>query len=331
LKSVYTLKDVSYAYEDEPVLRVGHLEIPEGMIVGLVGPNGSGKTTLLHILAFLAKPQHGQFNFFGQTVPDSDNLSMRRKVALLLQNPYLFHETVLANIVWGLRLRGIRPEKASKEAQEALEMVGLPDFGPRYAPSLSGGEAQRVALARSLALNPAVLLLDEPFNHMDREAVSLTENLVTTLCSERGITVIFTSHAIEKLQAVAHKVVHLWQGRLVPTGPDNLFKGVVRDGGLVFDTGGISVRLGESVPHGDFIAIDPSRISLSLDGLDPENMNVLPGKIVGLSEETLRVRVMLEVGERLVVFVPREDPVLERLKLGLSAKVIFSPRDVSIL
>jgi tungstate transport system ATP-binding protein len=331
MTSAYNLKDVTFAYGEEPVLRVGHLEIPEGNIVGLVGPNGSGKTTLLHILAFLTRPQRGQVQFFGQPVSNGDNLSMRRKVSLLLQNPYLFHENVLANIVWALRLRGIPTDEAKKTAQEALEMVGLPDFGNRYAPSLSGGEAQRVALARSLALKPAVLLLDEPFNHMDRESVRLTEDLVTKLCSDRGTTVVFTSHAVEKLQAVAHRVVHLRQGRLVPTGPDNLFKGVLSNGGLVFDTGRICISLDEPVFQGDFIAIDPSRISLSLASQSTENMNILPGKIVGLSEEAAQVRVVLDVGERLVVLVRHEDPLTEFLRLGLSANAVFSPRDVSIL
>jgi tungstate transport system ATP-binding protein len=327
----YTLKDVSFAYGDEPVLRIAHLEIAQGEIVGLVGPNGSGKTTLLHILSFVATPQHGQLEFFGQRVRDSDNLTIRRKVALLLQNPYLFHETVLANIVWGLRLRGVRTEEANETAQRALEMVGLRGFDQRYAPSLSGGESQRVALARCLALKPTVLLLDEPFNHMDREAVRLTEDLVVRLCRDHGTTVVFTSHAIEKLRAVAHRVVHLWQGRVVPAGPDNLFKGIVRDGGFVFDTGRLSVRLEEPGTQGDFIAIDPTRISISLDGQSREKTNTFSGKVIGLSDDNGRVRVVVDVGERLVAFVQYDDPVLRRLKLGVATNVVFEARDVSIL
>jgi tungstate transport system ATP-binding protein len=331
MTSAYSLKDVSFAYREEPVLRIPHMEIAQGEIVGLVGPNGSGKTTLLHILAFLAKPQQGQFEFFGHIVRDGDNRSDRRKVALLLQNPYLFHETVLANIVWGLRLRRIPKEEAKKTAQEALEMVGLSGFDQRYAPSLSGGESQRVALARSLALKPTVLLLDEPFNHMDREAVCLTEDLVVSLCRDHGTTVIFTSHAIEKLQAVAHRVVHLWQGRLVPTGPDNLFKGNLSHDGLVFDTGRLAVRLEEPVTRGDFIAIDPSRIAIGIDGHSCEKMNIFSGKVVGLSDENGRVRVVVDAGERLVAFLRYEDPVLPVLKLGLATNVCVGARDVSIL
>jgi tungstate transport system ATP-binding protein len=331
MTSAFTLKDVTFAYNDEPILRIGHLEIASGEIVGLVGPNGSGKTTLLHLLAFLTTPQHGRIEFFGQRIPAGDNQTIKRKVALLLQNPYLFHESVLANIVWGLRLRKVRKEEANKTAKEALEMVGLSGFEHRYAPSLSGGEAQRVALARSLALKPTVLLLDEPFNHMDREAVRLTEDLVVSWCRDHGTTVVFTSHAIEKLQAVAHRVVHLWQGRLVPTGPDNLFKGILSDDGLVFHTGRLSVRLAQRVSQGDFIAIDPSKISITLDGDYRGKTNTFLGKLIGLSDENGRVRVVVDVGERLVAFVQYEDPVFSSLKLGLATKVTFDARDVSIL
>jgi ABC-type sulfate/molybdate transport systems ATPase subunit len=328
---VYSLKDVTFAYNDEPVLRIAHLEISAGEIVGLVGPNGSGKTTLLHLLSFLKKPQSGQLEFFGEPVRNIDNPFMRRKVALLLQNPYLFHETVLANILWGLRLRGVKSEDAKKTAREALEMVGLSGFEQRYAPSLSGGEAQRVALARSLALKPSVLLLDEPFNHMDREAVRLTEDLVVRWRRDHGTTVVFTSHAIEKLQAVAHRVVHLWQGRIVPTGPDNLFKGILRDDGLVFDTGRLLVRLEQRVTQGDFIVIDPSKILLSADGDSPTRVNTFPCRVIGLSDENGRVKVVVDAGERLVAFVKYEDQVFERLKLGLTTNVSFEARDASIL
>lgn len=327
----YALTDVSFAYIDEPVLRIPFLEIARGDIVGLVGANGSGKTTLLHLLAFLNTPQHGQIEFFGQTVWNSANQSIRKKVALLLQNPYLFHETVLANIMWGLRIRGFRKDQAREAAQEALEVVGLSGFEHRYAPSLSGGESQRVALARSLALKPAVLLLDEPFNHMDRESVLLTEDLVIRLSQDQRTTVVLTSHAIDKLQAMAHRVVHLWQGRLVPTGPDNLFRGSLRDNGTVFDTGRLSILLEERVPMGDFIAIDPSQITIRLGNDFPEKANTFHGRIVGLSYENGRIRVVVETGERLVAFLPYSNPVVQNLRLGLEATVVFSSRHVSIL
>jgi ABC-type molybdate transport system ATPase subunit len=143
--------------------------------------------------------------------------------------------------------------------------------------------------------------------------------------------VVFTSHAIEKLQAVAHRVVHLWQGRIVPAGPDNLFKGIVREDGFVFDTGRLLVRFDKRIAQGDFIAIDPSRISISLDGYLREKANTFLGKVVGLSDENGRVRVVVDAGERLVVLVQYEDPVLPSLKLGLMTRVTFGASDLSIL
>ncbi len=331
MNSIYTLRDISFAYGADPVLRVNHLEITSGSIVALLGPNGSGKTTLLHILAFLDSPQEGHLEFFGQRVHGRNTLTMRRKVALLLQSPYIFHETVLDNIIWGLRIRSVSRERAHSIALNALERVGLGGFGPRYAPSLSGGEAQRVAMARAIALDPTVLLLDEPFNHMDREAVRLTEDIVAQLRHERGVTVVFTSHLIEKVHAVANQVVHLWQGRIAPTGPDNLFKGVLIDEGSRFNTGTLTIRLARSMTQGEFVAVDPSHVQLVLSGEPNGSVNSFHGRIVSLIEENGRVRVVVEAGERFVTFVRYEDRLMEHLVLGSSVGVTFASTDVTVL
>jgi len=327
----YTLKDVSFAYATEPVLWISELEIGQGEIVGLVGPNGSGKTTLLHLLAFLEKPQSGQVSFFGQPVHEADLLPVRRKVSLLSQSPYLFHESVLSNVVWGMRLRGIPAARARQAALAALDLVGLHGFGHRYARSLSGGESQRVALARALALEPSVLLLDEPFNHMDRQAVQQTEEMVNRLCSEHGVTVVFTTHSIDKVHVVAHRLIHLWQGRIVPTGPENLFKGVLKDRGRLFDTGGMSVQLANPVARGDFVAIDPSGIVVRLDGKGDTSPNTYFGTVVGLSQENERIRVLIDVGEHLTAFLSAGDQSGEALRLGMNVHVTLNPHAVSIL
>ncbi|MFH0824818.1 MAG: ABC transporter ATP-binding protein [Pseudomonadota bacterium] len=329
----YDLTDVSYGYGNEPVLRIPRLEIGQGEIVGLVGPNGSGKTTLLHLLAFLETPQQGEIKFFGTRVREADTVSLRRRVSMLLQNPYLFRENVLANIVWGLRIRKVSRVDAEKAALKALEVVGLHGFAGRYARSLSGGESQRVALAAALALEPAVLLLDEPHNHMDREAVNRTEEIVVRLCAERGTTVIFTGHAIEKVQSVAHRVIHLRMGRIVPTGPDNLFRGAIKAQGLVFDTGRITVHLDDAVHQGELLAIDPSKIRIRLDA-GPEaqgNPNTYAGTVVGLSYENGRVRAVVDAGERLNAFIDDEDALIRDLRLGLRINVFLEAGAASII
>jgi tungstate transport system ATP-binding protein len=327
----YTIKDLSFAYTVEPVLRISELEIGRGEIVGLVGPNGSGKTTLLHILAFLETPQRGEITFFGRPVSQSDLVAVRRRVALLLQSPYLFHESVLSNILWGMHLRGVKPAKARQAALKALDLVGLQGFGHRYARSLSGGESQRVALARALALEPSVLLLDEPFSHMDRQAVQQTEEIVNRLCCDNGVTVVFTTHAIEKVHVVAHRLIHLWQGRMVPTGPENLFKGVLKNKGTLFDTGNILVQLENPAARGDYIVIDPSGIGIQLDGTGETPPNTYSGTVKGLSQENERVRVVIDVGEDVTAFLAAGDPISGALRLGMHVTVAVGPYAISVL
>ncbi len=331
MNSAYRLREISYSYGGPPVLEIGELEIPQGEIVALVGPNGSGKTTLLHLLAFLEVPQSGGITFFGDEFHKRDLLALRRKVGLLLQNPYLFHETVLSNMVWGLRLRGISGRKAQRAALTALEMVGLAGFEHRYARSLSGGESQRVALARALVLEPSVLLLDEPSNHMDRESAERAEQIVLDLNRNQGKTIVVATHAVDKILALAHRVIHLWQGKVFPAAPENLFRGVLRERGLVFDTGNMSVHLEAPAIRGNVITIDPSQIDLKCDLPEPGSMNAFPGTVVSLTTDNGRVRVEVDAGERLRVLVPTDNEIVPQLRLGGSVTVVVRGTGVRII
>lgn len=215
MTAAYRLRNVTYTYGGPPALEIHEMEIFEGEIVALVGPNGSGKTTLLHLLAFLETPQTGEIEFFGEKAHPGNLLGLRRKAGLLLQNPYLFHETVMSNLTWGLRLRGLSGQDAKRAALRVLEMVGLAGFENRYARSLSGGESQRVALARALVLEPTVLLLDEPSNHMDRTSAERTEEIVLDLNRKHGRTVVIATHAMDRRLPSSHRVIFLSEGKSI--------------------------------------------------------------------------------------------------------------------
>ncbi|HMK36519.1 MAG TPA: ABC transporter ATP-binding protein [Desulfomonilaceae bacterium] len=330
MTTAYSLTNIEYSYGGPPAIEIGALEVAQGEIVALVGPNGSGKTTLLHVLAFLEIPQIGEIRFFGEEFRKGNLLTLRRKVGLLLQNPYLFHETVLANVAWGLRLRGVSGQKAQNMASQALELVGLSGFGDRYARSLSGGESQRVALARALVLDPAVLLLDEPSNHMDRESAERTEALVEKLNKEQGKTVIMATHAVDSAQSLAHRVIHLRQGRVFRAAPDNLFRGVLKEQGAIFSTGKIEVRLEAPAVEGDFICIDPSSIDILLKGPQLEVMNVFRGTVVGLSAENGRIRVEVDAGERFRVTISSDWDPASQLSLGSEVFLVPKPDGISL-
>jgi len=220
----YKLSSIQVLYGDILGLAVDELTIAAGGLHVLVGSNGSGKSTLLGILAFLNKPEHGEISFDGVPVDwESGECSLlRKRVTLLHQNPYMFSGTVAANVAFGLVARGIGKEHTRSVVRESLERVGLPGFEQRNAKRLSGGETRRVALARALACNSEVLLLDEPLTHVDRASAALLEDLVATLASG-GITVVMSSHDERLGSRLGGKVVRLEDGRLDPIAGQSPF------------------------------------------------------------------------------------------------------------
>lgn len=321
MTSAYRIEHLEFFYASRPVIAVDSFDVPAGEALALVGPNGSGKTTLLHLLAFVESAQQGKITFFGEPVTRDNLTACRRRVGLLLQNPYLFHSSVLANITWGLSLRGIRGDKALRAAREALDLVGLSGFEHRYARSLSGGEAQRVALARALVLEPEVLLLDEPWNHMDRESIRRTEAALWELNRHQGRTLILTTHQLQGAQSLADRILHLHQGKLIPVAPDNLFRGTLGNHGVSFHTGSIEVVLPEPAREATFVAVDPTKLLLSAEEL-PEQQNTFPGKIVALAQEHNRIRVTVQAGESFQVLLNNDQDLPLNPQLGQSVTVI---------
>jgi tungstate transport system ATP-binding protein len=192
---MYRLHSIRKRYGSNVALDIEELTIAEGRLYTLTGANGAGKSTLLTMLAFLAPPTSGEIFYAGKRV-DWNHGSVeeyRRKVTLLHQSPYLFGGSVHDNVAFGLKVRGIPGEEQGRIVDRALDDVGLQGFRDRKARELSGGEAQRVAMARALALAPEVLLLDEPLANIDRETAGLLETVIASLPA-RGTTVVMTTH-----------------------------------------------------------------------------------------------------------------------------------------
>ncbi len=228
---LYQLNSIRKSYGDREALAIDRLAIEEGRCYTLTGPNGSGKSTLLQILAFLVPPSAGELIFCGERVAweNSTLLRLRRQVTLLHQAPYLFTTSVQANVAFGLRARRITRAEERRMVDEALEMVQLSGFQKRKARELSGGEAQRVAMARALALKPKVLLLDEPLANVDRTTSELLEKVIVSLPAQ-GTSVIITTHDPEHRQRFGADRIHLVAGRLAaPPQPAMLHKGETPD------------------------------------------------------------------------------------------------------
>jgi tungstate transport system ATP-binding protein len=211
---LYTLRNIRQIYNGRPVLDLAELDVPERSILGLTGHNGSGKSTLLRILAFLEDPVSGSVTYAGRPAGTRD-AALRREVTLLTQEPYLLKRSVLGNVGYGLKLRG---GDGRERAEEALDMVGLaPEkFARRSWRELSGGEAQRVALASRLALRPRVLLLDEPTASLDRESVARIKDAALAARTAWGATLVVVSHDLPWLESVADRVIRLADGHIHP-------------------------------------------------------------------------------------------------------------------
>jgi tungstate transport system ATP-binding protein len=195
MKILYRLNSIRKCYGSNVALDIEELTIVDSRLYTLIGANGAGKSTLLNILAFLSPPTSGVIFYAGKRV-DWNHGSVkehRRKVTLLHQSPYLFGGTVYDNVAFGLKARGIRGEARERRVEKALDGVGLQGFRDRKARELSGGETQRVAMARALALTPEVLLLDEPLANIDRETTGLLETVIASLPAQ-GTTVVMTTH-----------------------------------------------------------------------------------------------------------------------------------------
>ncbi len=222
---VYRIDNLVHRYNNQPVLAIEHLGVQPASITGLVGPNGSGKSTLLQLMAFILRPAQGQILFDGLPALPFDE-SVRFQVTLLTQEPYLMKRSVFKNIAYGLKVRGDRGDW-TRPVHDALSMVGLdPDiFSRRQWDQLSGGEAQRVALAARLVLKPRVLLLDEPTASVDAASSELIRTASLRARSEWGTTLVIASHDRQWLHDVCDDVIHLFKGKPAGFGRSNMIFG----------------------------------------------------------------------------------------------------------
>ncbi|MEM9174810.1 MAG: ABC transporter ATP-binding protein [Myxococcota bacterium] len=198
------------------------LEIEQGEVVVILGPSGSGKTTLLGLLAGLDRPTEGEVELAGQALSglDEDARAALRaeRIGFIFQSFHLIPTlTALENVLVPLELlgpdRAPKPVEAEKTARDLLERVGLAGRVDHYPAQLSGGEQQRVGIARAFANEPAVLFADEPTGNLDRDTGDEVENLLFALNEQRGTTLVIVTHDLS-LSRRAHRIVHIDGGRI---------------------------------------------------------------------------------------------------------------------
>ncbi len=200
------ITDLEKRFEDF-TLRIDSLRLQPGRVHGLIGPNGSGKTTAMKLMAGLMPPDRGEI--------DLDGLSPR-DVTMVPRKPYFLHGSVLQNLVYPLQIRGIKPDPAKVDAYLAL--AGLGGHRKKYAPSLSSGEQQKLALVRAMIFEPKLILIDEALSNLDLESVALFEGLILERQQSAPVTWLVISHQLAHIQRLCERVIFMDRGRVEAEG-----------------------------------------------------------------------------------------------------------------
>jgi len=290
-----------------------------------VGHNGSGKSTLLRLLALLETPTEGQVLLDGAPVARRAAAAQRRRVTLVEQRPILFRGTVLDNLGYGLRARGMRRTAVNRMVGEAAERLGLAPLLGRRRHELSDGEVQRVAVARALAVQPDLLLLDEPASSADRAAAGALYRTLTAERAARPLAICIASHQLEDAYRWADDIRALAEGRLSPVTPENLFRVELPDGSDVkhvrvgtIDLAVMTDRTGPAV-----LAVPPTDIFVSRERLPSSARNVFTGRVTRIAAPRPGVvHVTADVGIELIAVVTAE--AARDLGLGPDTHVVFS-------
>ncbi len=223
------LKNIHKSYEGAPLLKGISLELAEGETISLLGPSGSGKSTLLRIISGLEEAESGDVLWDGESIAAVP--SHERNFGLIFQDYALFpHLNVFDNVAFGLKMQKLGKEEIYQRVDEALKQVDLQEFAKRSVIDLSGGEQQRIALARALAPRPCLLMFDEPLGALDRRLREYLLVEIKEILEKSAVPAIYVTHDQEEAFALAHRVMLLNEGVIVQRGtPTDVYENPASD------------------------------------------------------------------------------------------------------
>ncbi len=297
-----SIRNLVVKYGSSVVLDLDEFDTPMGELHAVTGPNGSGKSTLLKCIAGLIPAESGQITFHGRSINEPGS----RSVGILLQRPVLLSGTVEDNIAFGLKCHGIPKHQRQERVQAALKLCRLEHLTGKNRRHLSGGEIQRVALARTLVLAPEILLLDEPFSHLDQDAADLLLTIIREIQSRDNTTILLATHDIHRGYALADRVLSLVHGKRVPSVITNILRGdtVEKDGQYILTTtnGQIIYHTSPVIGSGAF-HVEPGAITLAESRHKSTARNQMAGTVTAIVQKDHLIRVDIDTGIQFSVFI----------------------------
>ncbi|MCJ7665251.1 MAG: ABC transporter ATP-binding protein [Actinobacteria bacterium] len=358
---IIEIKGLEKKYSSKFSLSVDGLYLKRNKILTIIGPNGSGKSTLIRLLDLLEKPDSGVIFFNGKNILDkkTDRAAVRKKIAVVFQEPLLFNTSVYSNIIMGLKFRKIALNKVRDRLEYFTEKLKIGDILGRSVKNLSGGEKQRVSLARALILDPQLLLLDEPLANIDQQSRESLRSDLFEVLKRYGKSIIYVTHDRNEAMILADYMAVMNEGRIEQFAPrEEVFRKpanefIAKFVGIETLIEGTVVRCSQNVAEVEIsngkgkqiihivgnpakgkrvtLAIRPEDVILYRMNIPPGKssaMNLFEGKITGIRNTGMLKKIEMDCGFDLISFVTQNS--IERLGLDIGKTITAGIKASSI-
>ncbi|UCD97230.1 MAG: ABC transporter ATP-binding protein [Candidatus Bathyarchaeota archaeon] len=349
MSALLEVRNIAKSYGAIQALQDVNLKILRGKITVLLGPSGSGKTTLLRILAGLEKPSHGSILCDGEDIAEDSDL-LRQKATMVFQKSVFFNAAVYKNVAYGLKVKGYSNSQIKDSVRKALQTVRLEGFENRRTRNLSGGEQQRVSIARALILERELLLLDEPTVNIDPRNVSIIEATILRVNRNQKMTIVLATHNMFQAEALSERVAILLEGTVRQVGTnqqifgtsnkhlasvtrlDNVFSGVSR----INKTGTSVIKVSENLrieasfrKSGEAtIYIKPEDIIVSAHPFTSSARNVFQGSIIEVSDLGSVMKLRVNAEKKFLVQITKRSFTEMGLNVGSTVFLTFKASSV---
>ncbi|MFW9908577.1 MAG: ABC transporter ATP-binding protein [Candidatus Thorarchaeota archaeon] len=343
------IKDLRKRFPDGTSIGPISLTIEDGEMMALLGPSGSGKTTTLRMIAGFLNPDGGVLLFDERNVTTMP--PRERKIGMVVQSVALFpNMTVYQNIAFALDVAGWEHRAAVRRVEELAELVGVRKLLHRKINEISGGEGQRIALARALALEPELLLLDEPLSALDPKLRQRLQEEIKSIQQELGVSTVYVTHSQSEAFAISDRIAILNDGRIIQTGtPEELYRNPANEFVATFIGGGSILRgIVENVAAG-MLDVKIGNLTIQIEGaakvgskvtlsVKPEDVRIennstksLPATIIGITPQVGHYRVMLEIEKQLIETSIPSSEKSAKLQPGHRVNIAINPYGIDLI